>query len=148
MKWMLLPFKRYAEFSGRSRRMEYWMFQLLNILVFSLLFVPLIVDISLTEGGTGDPFDDFGVLGTISFALMGAYFLAALLPGFAVTVRRFHDIGLTGWAYVGLIVAGILPIVGFLASIAVLVITILPGNEGENQYGPDPKNPFEEDIFG
>jgi uncharacterized membrane protein YhaH (DUF805 family) len=149
MEWMILPFKRYAEFSGRSRRLEYWMFQLFNIIVIFALCIPLIIDISINGGSSGsaDPFEDVGALGMLSFGLMGLYVLAAFIPGIAVTVRRFHDIGLTGWAYLGLILAGIIPLIGFIASIAAFVITVLPGNQGSNKYGADPKNPYEEDIF-
>ena len=148
MEWMIMPFKRYAEFEGRSRRMEYWMFTLFNIIVYFVLCIPLFLGIAMSGGSSsGDPFENVGALGMLSFGLMGLYFLAAIIPGIAVAVRRFHDINVTGWAYLGLTLASMIPFIGFIASIAFLVMMLLPGNQGSNQYGPDPKNPYEEDVF-
>jgi len=147
MEWMILPFKRYADFEGRSRRMEYWMFQLLNILVVTVLSIPVLVSAELSGGGTGDLFDDLGIFGVMSGGLLLLYIFVAFIPSLAVTFRRFHDRGLTAWIYVGLVVAGLIPLIGFIASIAAFVITVLPGDEGPNEYGPDPKNHYDEDMF-
>lgn len=151
MEWMILPFKRYADFQGRSRRMEYWMFQLFNIIVLLVLGGPAFFALSALDpasmGPNDDPFAAFGVLGMISFGLIGLYTLIVFIPALAVTVRRFHDRGLSGWIYLALVVAGLIPFIGFIASIAAFVITVLPGNEGQNQYGPDPKNPYDEEVF-
>lgn len=63
----------------------------------------------------------------------GAYSLAILVPTLAVTVRRLHDIGKSGWMYF----VGLIPLIG---GIWLLVLLVTEGNHGPNQYGEDPKN--------
>lgn len=123
MDWYIRVWQRYAEFSGRSRRMEYWMFTLVHAIILFVLCI----------GITG-----FGVLkqpaiGATSGLIAAAYGLAALIPCFAVTVRRLHDINKTGWW----ILISLVPVAG---GIALLVMTFLEGTHGANQYGPDPKS--------
>ncbi len=84
------------------------------------------------------------MIGVVLYAL---YALAVFIPSIAVTVRRFHDRDMSGWWYLGLSLAGIIPFVGFLASIAFLVLMFLPGTQGSNRFGPDPKDPYAEDVF-
>ncbi len=80
MNWYLMAFKKYAEFSGRSRRKEYWMFFLFNILVS--------YGITILAGVANIP--------EIGF-LSGLYSLATFIPSLAVGVRRMHDVGKSGW---------------------------------------------------
>jgi uncharacterized membrane protein YhaH (DUF805 family) len=94
---------------------------------------------NLFAGGMG--------LSFIGLGIYGLYALAALIPSIAVTVRRLHDRDMSGWWYLGLTVAGFIPLIGFAASIALLVLMVLPGTEGGNRFGPDPKNPYAEDVF-
>jgi uncharacterized membrane protein YhaH (DUF805 family) len=94
---------------------------------------------SMLSGGLG--------LSVIGIGIYGLYALAALIPSIAVTVRRFHDRDMSGWWYLGLVVVSLIPAVGFIASIALLVLMVLPGTEGGNRFGPDPKNPYSEDVF-
>ena len=56
-------------------------------------------------------------------------------------MRRLHDINQTGWIYLGLVIASVIPVIGFIASIAMIVIACIPGTKGPNKYGPDPLNP-------
>ncbi|MFA7763731.1 DUF805 domain-containing protein [Streptomyces sp. NPDC048723] len=105
--------KKYAVFSGRARRQEYWMFFLFNM---AAAIVLMILD---------------GVLGT-SPVLYSIYVLAVLLPNLGVTIRRLHDTGKSGWW----ILINLVPFVGFIWFI-VLVATA--GQQQPNQYGPDPK---------
>lgn len=140
MEWMILPFKRYAEFSGRSRRMEYWMFALLNVIIVTvLMFLTLgaggmagLADPAAIGVGVGAMFGGLGILLLI-------YVLAVLIPSIAVTVRRLHDREMSGWWYLGAVIGSMIPFVGFLVSIAFLVLMALPGTPGPNRYGPDPK---------
>lgn len=158
MEWMILPFKRYADFQGRSRRMEFWMFQLLNLGVALVLAGPFFF--SLIGASIANPEDpaateaamaalvEGGIsLSMIGLILYGLYALAVFIPSIAVTVRRFHDRDMSGWWYLGLSLAGIIPFVGFLGSIALLVLMFLPGTQGSNRFGPDPKDPYAEDVF-
>lgn len=119
MEWALLPFKRFAQFDGRSRRKEYWSFALL---VFVVSWV-----IGMIEGALGLS-SMFFLYGPLSL-LFG---LAVLIPGIAVGIRRLHDTGRSGW----LILLAFIPIVGV---IALIYFAVLEGDKGTNAYGADPK---------
>ena len=127
MHWMLMPLRRYAEFSGRSRRKEYWMFVLLNLLlslfVWTLLLATFVAGMS--EGA-------MTVVMTPVFLVYGLVALAFIIPGLAVTVRRLHDTDRSGWN----ILLGLIPIVGV---IVLLVFYCTEGTPGPNRFGPDPK---------
>lgn len=149
MNWMILPFKRYAEFSGRSRRMEYWMFTLLNAVVVTVLLFAtggigamIGLDGSGAEPGAGV----MALFGGVGILLL-IYGLAVIIPSIAVTVRRLHDRDMSGWWYLGAIIGGMIPLVGFLVSIAFLVLMALPGTPGPNRFGPDPKGAGEAETF-
>lgn len=150
MTWMLLPFRRYAEFTGRSRRKEYWMFALLNAIFVAVLFA-LVMSAGLPLAALDDPGQAMGVFGggiMMVFGLLAlVWSLGVLIPSIAVTVRRLHDRDLSGWWYPGLIVASTIPYVGFVASIALLVLMALPGTPGTNRFGPDPADPSQAGIF-
>ena len=114
MEWYLKVIKdNYANFNGRARRKEYWMFFLFNML-FS--FVVAIVDY---------------ILGTFPLIYL-VYSLAMVIPGIAVSIRRLHDIGKSGlWLLITLI--------PFIGPIWLLVLVCTDGAPGENNYGPSPK---------
>lgn len=167
MHWMLLPLKRYAEFSGRSRRTEYWMFFLFQI----LLGIAFWILMAIVGGGAlmmsgGDPTAMMAAGGAVMivFFLYGLASLALIIPGIAVTVRRLHDTNRSGWwilaplafylvALVGMVMTasspdspglgGILLMVGGIGAtilgLALLVFMFLEGTRGPNNYGPDPK---------
>ncbi|MEJ2544990.1 MAG: DUF805 domain-containing protein [Calditrichaceae bacterium] len=119
MSWYIQVLKKYAVFSGRARRKEYWMFVLFNII---FLIVAAILDNILGTAIEGVGYGLFYFL----------YSLAVLIPALAVAVRRLHDTGKSGW----MILIVLIPIVG---AIWLLVLMILEGNAGENKYGPSPK---------
>jgi uncharacterized membrane protein YhaH (DUF805 family) len=131
MEWMLLPLKRYADFSGRSRRTEYWMFALFQAIIYiALLILLFVAGVSGTDPYTGDPeFNAFGYLMLAAFAIIA---LGLIVPNIAVSVRRFHDQDKSGWLYL----LGFIP---YLGGIIVFVFMVLPGTVGPNQYGNDPK---------
>lgn len=134
MEWMIMPLKRYAEFSGRSRRKEYWMFVLLQMLIL----IPVAFLAILMGGPVEDPVNPFG--STAMLIVLGVYFLVIFIPGLAVQVRRFHDQDKSGW----FILLGLIPYVG---SLILLVFMCLEGTRGPNRFGPDPKDPYAEDVF-
>jgi uncharacterized membrane protein YhaH (DUF805 family) len=119
MQWYLEVLKKYAVFSGRARRKEYWMFVLFNVIISIVLSV---IDqlIGTCNGTTG-----YGLLS-------GIYSLAVLLPSLGVAVRRLHDTDRSGWW----ILIALVPIVGF---IILIVFTAMEGTAGDNKHGPDPK---------
>lgn len=130
--------EKYATFSGRASRSEYWWFYLAYVLAtIAFLIVVLSIITSATsfdEGISSTPFIIIIVVG-------GLLMIAAFLPAIAIQVRRFHDRNISGWWYLALFIGSMIPYVGFLASIAILVISVLPGTEGPNKFGPDPLRP-------
>lgn len=107
---------KYADFSGRARRSEYWWFFLFNVLVS---IVASIIDAILgTRSG------NFGVIEGIAS-------LALLLPGLAVGARRLHDTTKSGWW----LLIGLIPCVGLI----VLIIFFVQDSHPDNKYGPSPK---------
>lgn len=134
MDLMFQPLRKYADFTGRARRIELWLFWLLLIgiqIVFSIL-------IGLVAGPTAavaDPTDPFAVLNGPAKALYGLFFLmmlALLIPSLAVSIRRLHDTNRTGWW----LLLGLIP---FLGALVLLIFYLLDGTPGPNKYGPDPK---------
>jgi len=120
MEWYLMVLKKYAQFNGRSRRKEYWMFLLFNTIIsYALQFV--------------DHFISDSPLGFLS----GIYSLAVILPSLAVGIRRLHDVNKSGWYYLLLL----LPIIGW---IWLIILLATDGTQGPNKYGADPKNPENE----
>ena len=113
MNGYLATLKKYADFSGRARRTEYWLFVLFSMVIAMVLGV---VDYVL-----GSP----GIVGLL-------FALAILIPGIAVAVRRLHDTDRSGW---WLLIAFV-PIVG---TIVLLVFLLLDSNSGENRFGSSPK---------
>ncbi|MET7308089.1 DUF805 domain-containing protein [Streptomyces sp. NPDC005134] len=116
MHWYLDVLKKYAVFSGRARRQEYWMYTLFTCIAVIILAV---LD---------------AVLGT-SPTIIAIYYVAVLLPTLGVSVRRLHDTGRSGWW----LLFGIVPLVG---GITILVFTCLEGERSQNAYGPDPKSGY------
>lgn len=128
MEWMLLPLKRYADFSGRSRRKEYWMF-VLGIFIAAIL-------LSIIESAMGMA----GMIGGAYGPLTAIFFLAILVPSIVVQVRRFHDQDKSGW----FVLLALIPLLG---SIAVFIFMCLSGTRGPNRFGPDPKDPTSAEVF-
>jgi len=135
---MFQAFNNYATFSGRASRSEYWLFYLLSIIVFGIAIALMLNGITaITE------FEDLRRhIHNTSFAIglfiAVVWFVFALIPGIAVTVRRLHDRNMSGWWYLGFTVLGAVPMVGWIASIAFLVVVCLRGTPGENRFGEDP----------
>ncbi|AKJ43673.1 DUF805 domain-containing protein [Pragia fontium] len=120
MEWYKKCFTQYADFSGRARRKEYWMFTLFNLLAIIVLAI------------VGSILDSvFGSNGAVTGILLIVYSLAIIIPSLSVTVRRLHDTDKTGWWY-------LLVFIPF-GSLVLLVFTILEGTAGPNTYGPSPK---------
>lgn len=114
MNWFIeVVTKRYADFNGRARRQEYWMFVLFYILIYIALFI--------IESIVGS----FGILVLV-------FSLGLLVPSIAVTIRRLHDTERSGWW----ILIAFVPLVG---GIVLLVFMCLDGTSGPNKFGPDPK---------
>jgi uncharacterized membrane protein YhaH (DUF805 family) len=150
--WAIRPLKRYAQFSGRAPRAEYWWFYLGYIILYAILTI--LTRISAI----------FGILGIV--------YLGLIIPMIAVGVRRLHDTNRTGWwllapmipYLIGLAMivpaiisgaaggvnpfnmaslgaGGIFFMIGFVMAIVVFIFTVLPGTKGPNRFGDDPYGP-------
>ena len=106
--------KKYAVFSGRARRKEYWMFALFSFIISIIISV-----VSPMLG------DSMGIAGIV-------YLLAVIIPSIAVAARRLHDTGRSGWWQL----IALIPIIG---AIWLIVLLCLDSNQGDNVYGPNPK---------
>lgn len=119
MEWYLKVLKQYADFKGRARRKEYWMYFLFNAIIVAIL--------SLIDQFTGTYDPDLG-----SGLLSRVYSIAVLIPGVAVAARRLHDVGKSGW----MLLIAFIPILGL---IWLLVLFVTDSDQGSNKYGPNPK---------
>lgn len=163
MEWMILPLKRYFDFSGRSRRKEYWMFLLFTVLANIVLGT---LDSLLgLNFGEDEGVRDNGILTSI-------FSLVTFVPSISVAVRRLHDTDRTGWwllfpllAIFALIIA-FAPSVGFserdfqpgpgfmnalgvgaLSFLVPIVFFCLDGTRGPNRFGEDPKGVAFDGVF-
>jgi len=155
---MFKPFLKYADFSGRARRLEYWLFQLFQLLVY-VTVVGIVIGSLATHTFSGS-------LGILGFAVLFA--LGCFLPNLAVATRRLHDCGRSAWwlmLYAPAILSagnglhalqslgagdsqalaaaaaqsGLLGLIGNLCNLVIFVMMLLPGTRGSNRFGPDPK---------
>jgi uncharacterized membrane protein YhaH (DUF805 family) len=147
--WAKRAFQKYADFSGRAPRAEYWWYALALIIAYIVIMI--------VESITGLKGMVFGVYGPITLLLA----LGTIVPNLAVAVRRLHDTNRSGWwllllapyllfailtvmalrsgnALAAAGMAGLMGIVGLLCCIAYLVFMCLPSQPGDNRYGPNP----------
>ncbi|MBD0740092.1 DUF805 domain-containing protein [Streptomyces sp. CBMA29] len=112
MQWYIDVLKKYAVFSGRARRKEYWMYFLFNCIALVVMII----------------------IGAVAHTMIPyfIYVIAIILPTLGVTVRRLHDTGKSGW----MVLLGLIPLVG---GIIMLVFACTEGERSQNAYGPDPK---------
>lgn len=120
-QWMTEPLRKYATFSGRARRKEYWWYQLFAGLVVVGL---TIVDSMLFEF---DRIADYGGAGP----LVGLAALALIVPSIAVSVRRLHDLDKSAWY----LLIGLIPLIG---GIILFIWYVSRGTVGDNGFGSDP----------
>ena len=113
MEWYIKVLKNYAVFQGRARRKEYWMFTLFSIIISIVL--------TIIDSVTG-----------LTSVLSGIYSLAVLVPSLAVSVRRLHDTGRSGW----FVLLALIPIIGSI----ILIVFMCGDSQEDNQYGPNPKS--------
>jgi uncharacterized membrane protein YhaH (DUF805 family) len=113
MNWYLKVLNQYSDFKGRSRRKEYWMFVLINLIIS--------VGLGFLDRSLGTTYGDLNEEGYIETF----YGLAVLLPYLAVTARRMHDVGKSGWYM-------LIPIYNF-------ILACTDSENGENEWGENPK---------
>ena len=130
LSWMTLPLRRYAEFSGRSLRREFWMFVLFNYAV-GLVYAALLGIVMLMLYFSDMSEDMMLTVCIILLVPWLIYSLWLVVPGLAVTVRRLHDLDKSAWNLLWVLI----PIGG---AITLLVWYATPGTRGPNRFGPDP----------
>jgi len=148
--------KKYATFSGRASRSEYWWVVAFNFLFTWALFYLLLTAVAAAH--TPVPPKNFVVSNLeILLAGVGLCWLALILPSIAVTVRRLHDRNLSGWWILGYLILStlliIIPLLGgaiinLVLSIIAIVIMATKGDPGPNRFGQDPLTPdATSDVF-
>ena len=115
---MFEALKKYAVFSGRSTRKEFWLFFLLFVIAVMLA---TFLDSAM---GTIGYIEGFGLITAVTY-------LALLIPSISVAVRRLHDINKSGWWY-------LLYIVPLLGLVFYIYWNVKPSDDGENRFGPNP----------
>ena len=165
--WAKRPIlEKYADFSGRAPRAEFWWYTLALMVVF--------IVVAIVEGILGIHRMIAGMYGPVSALLL----LATLIPSLAVGVRRLHDVNRTGWwlllplipdvlmivmalttagavaagggmgaAMGGLAITGLLGLITFVGAVVVFVFDVLPGTKGPNRFGPDPYGSDVGEVF-
>jgi len=111
MEYFTDALKKYADFTGRARRKEYWMF----VLIYTLIMIGL----AILETIIG-----FGFISTL-------FSLALLVPSISISARRLHDTGRTGWWQL----ISLIPLIGII----VLIVFLAQDSHDANTYGPNPK---------
>ncbi len=111
MNYYIAVLKKYAIFTGRAGRAEYWYFFLFNILIIiGLMIIEILLGFNSNSG---------------SGLMVNLYQLAVIIPSIAVGIRRMHDVNKSGWF--------------ILIPIYNLVLAVTAGTRGDNKYGPEPK---------
>lgn len=144
-------FKKYATFSGRARRSEFWWFSVLNWLLSIASYAVVwwkMAKIDEIQGQVAEVMfdeekmaaltaqaDSFDTTFYLLMAIIGVIGLLLLLPSLAVAVRRLHDTGKSGW----LLLAMIIPIVNIVIGIMLLIYYLKDSDRNPNKYGPSPK---------
>ena len=156
IKYYVEALKKYATFSGRARRKEYWYFALMNWIISFCLSLPFLcsyLNIIFQTVSSIDtlPTEDELLLATLTnmspisivlYVLVIIYQIAVFIPSLALWVRRLHDIGKSG-KFLLLILVFFIPLVNILACIVLPILFLVwactDSQIGENKYGADPK---------
>ncbi len=121
--------KNFADFSGRTRRKDYWLALIATAIISGVLGVVL----SLTGNASVDPTTGLTTYNALGSAITSIWSLVNLVPGLAICVRRMHDVDKRGW----FLLWELVPIVG---AIVVFIKNVTAGTKGDNRFGKDPKS--------
>ena len=132
MNWYVKVLKQYADFKGRARRKEYWMFFLIHLLILiGLSFLLVFISGGLVDNGEPS---------SLGLVIIGGYFLATIVPTLAVTIRRLHDTDKSGWWY-------LITLVPYIGSFIILIFTCMESYHGTNKWGENPKGVGNEKLI-
>lgn len=130
-QWMIQPLRRYVDFSGRSGRREFWFYCLFLLLCY-LAAIAIIVAVASAAEISNSGFN-LGV-GMTTLVLIGIIYVGNFVPGLALSARRLHDLGLSGWLLVA--AALVIMFLNIFGWIGYMVVMALPPQKGTNAYGP------------
>lgn len=177
LQWALTPLRKYATFSGRASRAEFWWYCLFLGVAYIIMSIVFGGIIGAAGASTGDPSVGLAAMAGGGGLILILFWLAVIIPTIAVQVRRMHDTGRSGWwigvYYIGYALLMFMMFGSLLAAlggggdpaagglglsflllmawgiygIVLLVFFILPGTSGANQYGPDPYGSDYGEVF-
>ena len=129
MEWYLKVMRdNYANFNGRARRKEYCMYTLILTVLLIALMAIMFSALSLSD----ETRIETGPSGYLTVLLLFVFLVVHFIPSLALTVRRLHDTGKSGWWY-------LIVFVPYLGNFVIFIFTLIDGDEGVNKYGPNPK---------
>ena len=129
MEWYLKVMRdNYANFNGRARRKEYWMYTL----VFTVLLIALMTIMFSVLSFSDETGIETGPSVYLTVILVIVFLFAHFIPTIALTVRRLHDTGKSGWWY-------LIVFVPYLGNFVIFIFTLIDGDRGDNKYGSNPK---------
>jgi uncharacterized membrane protein YhaH (DUF805 family) len=130
-------FKKYATFSGRASRSEYWWWALFSFIVYLVLLVPAyVLGITTSSDGGRTP----GAAAIPLIILLVVFYLLMIVPTLALTVRRLHDAGYSGWL-------ALLMLVPYVGGLILLIFTVLPSSTAGVKYDPVPATPHGDNPY-
>ncbi len=160
-----LFYGNYLNADGRAQRSAYWwvfLYQLIISLVFAIVILmaeggPELIN-SIAGASTTQNYDnilaelstlwaDLGFSGKAAFYCMMIFNLLNFIPDIMMRIRRFHDLGQSGWLVLAFFMLGMIPLLSVVSGLANIVWFAIPGTQGTNQYGPDPLG-YDTDMFG
>ena len=153
MDLIFRPYERYFDFSGRSRRLEYWSFNLFGVVVCVFGAVLMYMgglrfeDRDQAEAGAFDiktsavhtVTGDLDATFWFGLGIVAVFTLFSFIPSLAVTVRRLHDRNRSGFWLIGYTVIGAIPVIGLISNLFFLVDMLRSGTPGSNRFGTDPR---------
>jgi uncharacterized membrane protein YhaH (DUF805 family) len=129
MEWYLKVMRdNYANFNGRARRKEYWMYTL----IFTVLLIALMTIMFSVLSFSDETGIETGPSVYLTVILVIVFLFAHFIPSIALTVRRLHDTGKSGWWY-------LIVFVPYLGNFVIFIFTLIDGDRGDNKYGSNPK---------
>jgi uncharacterized membrane protein YhaH (DUF805 family) len=135
MDVMFQPYRKYADFEGRARRLEYWLFHLMFAIVYCVVAAAMVVAHQSQQPA----------LEVVAGLALVVFALGSVIPSIALNFRRLHDIDKSAWW----ILIGLIPVLGV---VVLLIFHLMDGTPGPNKYGPDPKGrgaaPTQEALAG
>jgi uncharacterized membrane protein YhaH (DUF805 family) len=128
--YWLAAWNNFGVFSGRARRMEYWLFRLEIMLVGLVIGVPF----ALLKGTTSSEIvpESNSLMGILILGVVAILSIILIIVDLGVTIRRLHDTGKSGWWI-------FIRLVPYIGSLVIFIFMVMDSEAGENQYGPNPK---------